>query len=58
MNLQDTNTTPSEIYEIILLTSQGLKTEIYNTLQPLKDFETSMIEKYNTFTTYTSKLIK
>jgi hypothetical protein len=44
-------------YEIVLLTTQGLKTEIYNTSQPLKEFQKQMIDKYKTFTTYTSKLI-
>ncbi len=56
MNLQNTNT-PSEKYEIILLTKQGLIKEIYNTSQPLENFEEQMILKYGTFTTYKSKLL-
>ena len=46
-----------EKYKIVLLTPQGLKTEIYTTDKDLKQFETEMVKKYGTFTTYTSNLI-
>lgn len=46
-----------EKYKIVLLTKQGLKTEIYTTDKDLKQFETEMVKKYGTFTTYTSDLI-
>lgn len=47
----------AEKYKIVLLTPQGLKTEIYSTSTPLEDFTAEMVKKYGTFTTYTSKLI-
>ena len=47
----------AEKYKIVLLTTQGLKTEIYTTDKDLKQFETEMVQKYGTFTTYTSNLI-
>jgi hypothetical protein len=47
-----------ETWEIVLLTSQGLKTEIYIPLEKsISKFESEMIKKYGTFTTYSSKLI-
>ena len=46
-----------EKYKIVLLTKQGLKTEIYTTDKDLKQFETELVKKYGTFTTYTSNLI-
>ena len=46
-----------EKYKIVLLTKQGLKTDIYTTDKDLKQFETEMVKKYGTFTTYTSNLI-
>jgi len=46
-----------EKYKIVLLTPQGLKTEIYTTDEDLKQFEAEMVKKYGTFTTYESKLI-
>jgi len=47
----------AEKYKIVLLTKQGLKTEIYSTDKDLKQFESEMVKKYGTFTTYTSNLI-
>lgn len=44
-------------YEIVLFTSIGTRTEIYNTSQPLEEFQKLMIEKYKTFIMHTSKLI-
>ena len=39
-----------EIWQIVLITPQGIKTEIYNTSSmPLKQFEDNMVEKYKTF---------
>ena len=46
-----------EKYKIVLLTKQGLKTEIYTTDKDLKQFETEMVKKYGTFITQSSKLI-
>lgn len=46
-----------ENYEITLMTSQGLKVEIYNTTLSLEEFTAQMIEKYGTFITYQSKQI-
>jgi hypothetical protein len=46
-----------EKYKIVLLTKQGLKTEIYTTDKDLKQFETEMVQKYGTFITYESNLI-
>ena len=51
------NTTTTETYKIVLLTPQGLKTEIYTTETPLEVFNDAMVKKYGTFTTYTSNLI-
>ena len=51
------NTTTTETYKIVLLTPQGLKTEIYTTETPLEVFTDAMVKKYGTFTTYTSNLI-
>ncbi len=50
-------TTQTEKYKIVLLTPQGLKTEIYSTDTPLQDFTDTMVKKYGTFITYTSNLI-
>ena len=46
-----------EKYKIVLLTKEGLKTEIYSTDKDLKQFETEMVQKYGTFITYESNLI-
>lgn len=51
------NTTTTEKYKIVLLTPQGLKTEIYTTETPLEDFNDAMVKKYGTFITQSSKLI-
>lgn len=50
--------TKKETWEIVLLTPQGLKTEILIPLEKsIQVFESEMIKKYGTFTTYSSKLI-
>jgi len=36
-------------YEIKLITKQGLKTEIYDTAQELKDFEIEMVKKHGEY---------
>lgn len=36
-------------YSIKLLTKQGLKTEIYDTVQNLKEFEIEMINKHGEY---------
>lgn len=46
-----------ETWEIVLLTPQGLKTEYLTPIKKsIEDFEKEMIQKYGTFTTYTSNL--
>jgi len=47
----------AEKYKIVLLTPQGLKTEIYSTETELMDFNNEMVKKYGTFITQSSKLI-
>lgn len=44
-------------YKITLLTPKGLFIEIYCDNEPIEDFESRMILKYTTFTTYKSELI-
>jgi hypothetical protein len=56
-NKLTTNNKPMENYEITLLTSQGMKVEVYNTSLSLEEFTAQMIEKYGTFITYQSKQI-
>ena len=53
----ENTTAQPEKYKIVLFTPQGIKTEIYSTETELKDFESEMVKKYGTFTTYTSNLI-
>lgn len=46
-----------ETWKIVLLTPQGLKTEFLTPIEKsIESFEKEMIDKYGTFTTYSSEL--
>jgi hypothetical protein len=48
----------ADIWQIVLFTPQGMKTEIYNTSSmPLEQFEANMVEKYKTFVMHKCSLI-
>ena len=45
-------------YQIVLFTTDGLKTELYCDTEIFLDFELRMIKKYSSFTMQSSKEIK
>jgi len=62
LNLAKTETmqtqVKADIWQIVLFTPQGVKTEIYNTSSmPLEQFEANMVEKYKTFVMHKCSLI-
>jgi len=45
-------------YQIVFLTPNGIKTEVYKESESLQDFEKRMVEKYKTFIVQSSFQIK